>query len=114
MVIFSKKPLQKKMSPEVVILSDKPRAKELDFENSHKVKKKVNECFLIVIIIFCLSVKPFERKTRCRVDQSAIHEIWRQESAALGLMIPMVLRTSGVPNALCCIIFRTGRSRKCR
>jgi hypothetical protein len=40
MVIFSKKPLQKKMSPEVVILSDKPRAKELDFENSHKVKSQ--------------------------------------------------------------------------
>jgi hypothetical protein len=42
----------------------------------------MNVDLLIVIIIFCLSVKPFERKTRCRVDQSAIHEIWRQESTS--------------------------------
>jgi hypothetical protein len=33
--------------------------------------------------------------------------------AALGL-IPMVLRTSGVPTVSLLHIFRTGRSRKCR
>jgi hypothetical protein len=65
----------------------------------------MNVGLLIVIIIFCLSVKPFERKTRCRVDQSAIHEIWRQESTSrFRLMIPMVLRTSGVPTVSCNIL----------
>jgi glycosyltransferase involved in cell wall biosynthesis len=84
---------------EVVILSDKtPGAKELDFENSHKVK--VNECWSFNSYNNILSISKAIREEKpdaVLINLQFMKFGDKKVPAALGLMIPMVLRTSGVP-----------------
>ena len=84
---------------EVVILSDKtPGAKELDFENSHKVK--VNECWSFNSYNNILSISKAIREEKpdaVLINLQFMKFGDKKVPAALGLMIPMDLRKSGVP-----------------
>jgi len=84
---------------EVVLLSDKtPGAKELDFENSHKVK--VNECWSFNSYNNIMSISQAIREEKpdaVLINLQFMKFGDKKVPAALGLMIPMVLRTSGVP-----------------
>jgi glycosyltransferase involved in cell wall biosynthesis len=84
---------------EVVILSDKtPGAKELDFENSHKVKVNESWSFNSYNNILSISKAIREEKPDAVLINLQFMKFGdKKVPAALGLMIPMVLRTSGVP-----------------
>lgn len=90
---------QKKEVTQVVILADKTvETKELDFENSNKIK--VNECWSfnsysnIVSITKAISK---EKPDAVLINLQFMKFGDKKIPAALGLMIPMVLRLKGIP-----------------
>lgn len=90
---------QKNEVTQVVILADKTvETKELDFENSNKIK--VNECWSfnsysnIVSITKAISK---EKPDAVLINLQFMKFGDKKIPAALGLMIPMVLRLKGIP-----------------
>lgn len=90
---------QKNKVTQVVILADKTvETKELDFENSNKIK--VNECWSfnsysnIVSITKAISK---EKPDAVLINLQFMKFGDKKIPAALGLMIPMVLRLKGIP-----------------
>ncbi|MBC5836938.1 glycosyltransferase [Flavobacterium muglaense] len=90
---------QKSEVSEVVILADKTvDAKQLDFENSGKVK--VNECWSFNSYSNILSITNAiskEKPDAVLINLQFMKFGDKKVPAALGLMIPMVLRMKGIP-----------------
>ncbi|WP_418262018.1 glycosyltransferase [Flavobacterium faecale] len=91
--------VQKKDVTEVVLLADRTaEPKELDFENSHKVK--VNECWSFNSYSNLWSINNAIREENpdaVLINLQFMKFGDKKIPAALGLMMPMVLRMSGVP-----------------
>ncbi|OCB78469.1 glycosyltransferase [Flavobacterium crassostreae] len=91
--------VQKNEVSEVVLLTDTTQApKDLDFENSHKVS--VHECwsFNSYTTIFSISaVLRHEKPDAVLINLQFMKFGDKKIPAALGLMIPMVLRNNKVP-----------------
>lgn len=90
---------QKNEVTEVVILADKTLGpKELDFENSDKVK--VNECWSFNSYSNIISINKAideEKPDAVLINLQFMKFGDKKVPAALGLMIPMVLRMKGIP-----------------
>ena len=90
---------QKKEVTQVVILADKTiDAKDLDFENSDKIK--VNECWSFNSYSNISSITAAIRKEKpdaVLINLQFMKFGDKKVPAALGLMIPMVLRMKGIP-----------------
>ena len=90
---------QKSEVTEVVLLCDNTKdSKELDFANSDKVK--VNECWSFNSYSNILSINNAirdEKPDAVLINLQFMKFGDQKVPAALGLMIPMVLRLSGVP-----------------
>lgn len=90
---------QKKEVTQVVILADKTSdAKDLDFENSDKIK--VNECWSFNSYSNISSITAAIRKEKpdaVLINLQFMKFGDKKVPAALGLMIPMVLRMKGIP-----------------
>lgn len=90
---------QKKEVTQVVILADKTSdAKDLDFENSDKIK--VNECWSFNSYSNISSITAAIRKEKpdaVLINLQFMKFGDKKVPAALGLMIPMVLRIKGIP-----------------
>ncbi|SDX03872.1 glycosyltransferase [Flavobacterium degerlachei] len=84
---------------EVILLSDKTAGpKDLDFENSHKVK--VNECWEFNSYSNIVSISAairMEKPDAVLINLQFMKFGDKKVPAALGLMIPMVLRNNSVP-----------------
>lgn len=91
--------VQKNEVTQVVILADKTvETKELDFENSNKIK--VNECWFFNSYSNIVSISKAiskEKPDAVLINLQFMKFGDKKIPAALGLMIPMVLRMKGIP-----------------
>ena len=91
--------VQKNEVTQVVILADKTvETKELDFENSNKIK--VNECWFFNSYSNIVSISKAiskEKPDAVLINLQFMKFGDKKIPAALGLMIPMVLRLKGIP-----------------